>query len=44
MKFVCKENALSLKEVAYWKKIFNERYTSKVYARNIEKIYESMVK
>jgi len=26
------------------KKIFNERYTSKVYAGNIEKIYESMVK
>ena len=25
MKFVNKENALSLKEVAYWKKIFNER-------------------
>lgn len=26
------------------KKIFQERYTSKVYAKNIEKIYESMVK
>ena len=26
------------------KQIFNERYTSKVYAANIEKIYESMVK
>ena len=25
MKFVNKENALTLKEVAYWKKIFNER-------------------
>lgn len=25
MKFIYKENALSLKEVAYWKKIFNER-------------------
>ena len=26
------------------KRIFKERYTSKVYASNIEKIYESMVK
>lgn len=26
------------------KRIFKEKYTSKVYARNIEKIYESMVK
>ena len=26
------------------RKIFNERYTSKIYAENIEKIYESLVK
>lgn len=31
-----------MKEIS--KKIFKERYTSKVYASNIEKIYESMVK
>ena len=25
-------------------KIFNEKFTSKIYAKNIEKVYESMVK
>ncbi|MBO5142556.1 MAG: glycosyltransferase [Clostridia bacterium] len=37
-----KEKYEHMKEVS--KRIFKERYTSKVYASNIEKIYESMVK
>lgn len=37
-----KEKFDKMKETS--KKIFKERYTSKVYASNIEKIYESMVK
>lgn len=37
-----KEKFIEMKENS--KRIFKERYTSKVYASNIEKIYESMVK